>query len=86
MAISEKIISDKLEQISTKEQINREIASNPEIVSFAAEKIYSHSNDLEKLLNLAQELKNNIDGYNQKIKVLNISFGWRGQLSVLFLF
>lgn len=63
MAVSETLISDKIEETSIKEQLEKEIEGNE--IAYAEN--YSHKEDLEKLLKLAEELKEKCDSISNRI-------------------
>ena len=72
MAVSEKSILNGIEITSVKEQLENEIEANQDLTLFEREKAYSHKADLEKLLKLAEELKQKCDRTKNKIKIFNI--------------
>ena len=64
MAVSEKSISDKIEISSLAEEIKKERENN--VLSFNTK--YSHKDDLENLLKLAEELKDKCDWGEKEIE------------------
>ena len=64
MAVSEKTISDKIEKSSLAEELRKEREHN----DLAFNSKYSHKEDLESLLKLAEELKEKCDSTKRKIK------------------
>jgi len=73
MAVSEKSISDKIETSSVVEQLEKEIEEN----NTTFDEKYSHKEDLEKLLNLAEDLKEKCDKTKNRIidyKILQTAF------------
>lgn len=73
MAVSEKSISDKIEKSSVVEQLEKEIEEN----DTTFDEKYSHKEDLEKLLNLAEDLKEKCDKTKNRItnyRIIQITF------------
>jgi len=73
MAVSEKSISDKIETSSVVEQLEKEIEEN----DTTFDEKYSHKKDLEKLLSLAEDLKEKCDKTKNRIttyRILQITF------------
>ena len=63
MAVSEKSISDKIETSSVVEQLEKEIEEN----DTTFDEKHSHKKDLEKLLSLAEDLKEKCDKTKNRI-------------------
>lgn len=85
MAVSEKSILNKIDKDSLAEELRKERESNV----LAVDQRYSHKEDLESLLKLAEELKEKCDKARHQIRVLKfgriitvVTF----ILSILFLF
>jgi hypothetical protein len=68
MAVSEKSISDKIETSSILEELKKEHENNA--LDFDTK--FSHKEDLEKLLHLAEELKENYDKAKIRLKKYRI--------------